>query len=135
MSTRAKMLKQYNLHWLSPLTVYIFVQPGTMCLEPPSILSAPFGPCPVAHIFNCLLSAWNDVFGTTFNPWALRMTPGGSSGGSAAALAMGQAWLATGELAGSGGREGGVSAGQGIGQSSGGLCCCTGHGAGLASHG
>lgn len=32
---------------------------------------------------------YNEVFGTTNNPWDLRRTPGGSSGGSAAALAVG----------------------------------------------
>lgn len=39
-----------------------------------------------------LLSDWqtyNDIYGTTNNPWDLRLTPGGSSGGSAAALACG----------------------------------------------
>jgi amidase len=38
------------------------------------------------------LSDWqsyNDIYGTTNNPWELRRTPGGSSGGSAAALASG----------------------------------------------
>ena len=39
---------------------------------------------------------FNDVFGTTTNPWNTKLTPGGSSGGSAAALASGQVWLATG---------------------------------------
>ncbi|KAM3574600.1 hypothetical protein VYU27_003421 [Nannochloropsis oceanica] len=39
---------------------------------------------------------FNSVFGTTNNPWDVRLTPGGSSGGTAAALAGGQAWLATG---------------------------------------
>eukprot|EP00884_Botryococcus_braunii_P015045 jgi/Botrbrau1/23541/Bobra.0141s0012.1 len=39
---------------------------------------------------------YNRVFGTTRNPWSLERTAGGSSGGSAAALATGQAWLATG---------------------------------------
>lgn len=38
----------------------------------------------------------NDIFGYTRNPWDTRKTPGGSSGGSAAALATGQVWLATG---------------------------------------
>jgi amidase len=33
--------------------------------------------------------SYNDVFGTTNNPWDLGRTPGGSSGGSAAALAAG----------------------------------------------
>lgn len=38
------------------------------------------------------LSDWqsyNDIYGTTNNPWDIRLTPGGSSGGSAAALACG----------------------------------------------
>ena len=39
---------------------------------------------------------FNEVFGTTTNPWNTALTPGGSSGGSAAALAAGQVWLATG---------------------------------------
>lgn len=44
----------------------------------------------------------NAVFGATANPWDLSCTTGGSSGGSAAALATGQAWLATGnDMAGS----------------------------------
>ena len=33
--------------------------------------------------------SYNDVYGTTNNPWGLDRTPGGSSGGSAAALAAG----------------------------------------------
>jgi amidase len=41
-------------------------------------------------------NTFNDVFGATRNPRDLRMSVSGSSGGSAAALAAGQAWLATG---------------------------------------
>ena len=47
-------------------------------------------------------NTFNDVFGPTRNPHDLRLTPGGSSGGAAAALATGMAWLAQGsDLAGS----------------------------------
>ncbi len=38
----------------------------------------------------------NQVFGPTLNPWNLEHTPGGSSGGSAAAIAAGMVPLATG---------------------------------------
>lgn len=44
----------------------------------------------------------NELFGHTRNPWDTRFTTGGSSGGSAAAVASGEAWLATGsDMAGS----------------------------------
>ena len=39
---------------------------------------------------------FNEVLGTTTNPWNTERTPGGSSGGAAAALAAGQVWLAQG---------------------------------------
>ncbi|TNE39373.1 MAG: amidase [Alphaproteobacteria bacterium] len=39
---------------------------------------------------------FNEVFGTTRNPWNLNRTVGGSSGGAAAALATGEVWLAQG---------------------------------------
>ena len=39
---------------------------------------------------------FNEVFGHTRNPWNIDLSAGGSSGGSAAALASGQVWLATG---------------------------------------
>jgi len=41
-------------------------------------------------------NTFNDVFGATRNPRDTRMSASGSSGGSAAALAAGQVWLATG---------------------------------------
>lgn len=41
-------------------------------------------------------NTYNEVFGKTRNPWNTAMTCGGSSGGSAVAVATGQAWLATG---------------------------------------
>ena len=41
-------------------------------------------------------NTFNEVFGKTRNPWNPAATCGGSSGGSAVALAAGQAWLATG---------------------------------------
>jgi amidase len=45
---------------------------------------------------------YNDVLGLTRNPWKLSRSAGGSSGGAAAALASGTAWLAHGsDLAGS----------------------------------
>ena len=47
-------------------------------------------------------NTFNDVFGSTRNPHDLNRTAGGSSGGAAAALASGMAWLAHGsDLAGS----------------------------------
>ena len=46
--------------------------------------------------FGAGANTFNEVFGATLNPWDTRMTCGGSSGGSAVALATGQAWLATG---------------------------------------
>lgn len=41
-------------------------------------------------------NTFNTVFGATRNPWNGELTAGGSSGGSAAALASGMVWLATG---------------------------------------
>jgi amidase len=46
--------------------------------------------------FGAGANTFNEVFGRTYNPWGKRKNPGGSSGGSAAALATGQVWLATG---------------------------------------
>jgi len=47
-------------------------------------------------------NTFNEVFGATLNPWDTAKTCGGSSGGTAVALATGQAWLGTGnDLAGS----------------------------------
>lgn len=39
---------------------------------------------------------FNEVFGVTRNPWNLKLSASGSSGGAAAALASGMAWLAHG---------------------------------------
>jgi amidase len=48
------------------------------------------------------LQTYNDIYGTTNNPWNLERTPGGSSGGSAAALAAGYGALSLGsDIAGS----------------------------------
>ena len=41
-------------------------------------------------------NSFNEVFPSTVTPWDTRMTAGGSSGGSASALASGEVWLATG---------------------------------------
>jgi len=46
--------------------------------------------------FGAGANTFNEVFGETRNPWNTDLTCGGSSGGSAAALAAGQVWLATG---------------------------------------
>ena len=42
------------------------------------------------------LQSYNDIYGTTNNPYDLGRTPGGSSGGSAAALAAGYGPLSLG---------------------------------------
>ena len=46
--------------------------------------------------FGAGANTFNEVFGETLNPWDTRLNAGGSSGGSAVALATGQVWLATG---------------------------------------
>lgn len=46
--------------------------------------------------FGAGAQTFNDVFGTTTNPWNTDLTPGGSSGGAAVALAAGEVWLADG---------------------------------------
>jgi amidase len=46
--------------------------------------------------FGAGANTFNEVFGKTRNPWDTSKTCGGSSGGSAVALATGQVWLATG---------------------------------------
>jgi Asp-tRNA(Asn)/Glu-tRNA(Gln) amidotransferase A subunit family amidase len=52
--------------------------------------------------FGCKGFTDNKIFGTTYNPWNLELTPGGSSGGAGAAVAAGMGPLAEGsDLAGS----------------------------------
>jgi aspartyl-tRNA(Asn)/glutamyl-tRNA(Gln) amidotransferase subunit A len=46
--------------------------------------------------FSCAPVTWSKLWGVTRNPWQTAYSPGGSSGGSAAALAAGSATLATG---------------------------------------
>ena len=47
-------------------------------------------------------NTFNEIFGMTRNPWNTQRNAGGSSGGSAAALATGEVWLSHGnDLAGS----------------------------------
>lgn len=41
-------------------------------------------------------NTYNEVFGKTRNPWNTALTPGGSTGGGAVALATGEVWLAHG---------------------------------------
>ncbi len=41
-------------------------------------------------------NTFNDVFGRTLNPWNTALNAGGSSGGAAAGLAVGQVWLSHG---------------------------------------
>ena len=41
-------------------------------------------------------NTFNEVFGTTLNPWHTKLSAAGSSGGAAVALATGMAWLAQG---------------------------------------
>lgn len=46
--------------------------------------------------YSCAGVTWSRLWGVTRNPWNSEMTPGGSSGGSAASLALGSTALATG---------------------------------------
>ncbi len=46
--------------------------------------------------FGAGANTFNEVFGKTRNPWDTDLTCGGSSGGSAVAVATGMSWLATG---------------------------------------
>ena len=46
--------------------------------------------------FSCSGVTWSRLWGVTRNPWNPAITPGGSSGGSAASLALGSSALATG---------------------------------------
>jgi len=46
--------------------------------------------------FGAGAQTFNEVFGITRNPWDTRLTSSGSSGGAAAALASGMAWIAHG---------------------------------------
>jgi len=46
--------------------------------------------------FGAGAQTFSDLFGTTTNPWNTALTPGGSSGGSAVAVATGEVWLADG---------------------------------------
>jgi amidase len=46
------------------------------------------------NLMDC--QSYNEIYGTTNNPWDVTRTPGGSSGGSAAALAAGLAYLSAG---------------------------------------
>lgn len=46
--------------------------------------------------FSCAGFTWSRLWGVTRNPWNPEFTPGGSSGGSAASLALGTSTLATG---------------------------------------
>ena len=46
--------------------------------------------------FGAGANTFNEVFGKTLNPWNTALTCGGSSGGSAVALATGEVWLASG---------------------------------------
>ncbi|WP_020410722.1 amidase family protein [Hahella ganghwensis] len=53
-------------------------------------------------LFASDIQSYNRIYGTTNNPWDVRLTPGGSSGGAAAALAAGFTSLGLGsDLAGS----------------------------------
>src|ERR1700692_4429890 len=46
--------------------------------------------------FGAGANTFNEVFGATLNPWNLSRSAAGSSGGAAAALASGTAWVAHG---------------------------------------
>lgn len=46
--------------------------------------------------YGCMADTYNPLFGATLNPWNLQRSPGGSSGGTAAAIASGMIPMGTG---------------------------------------
>ncbi|MFT5113494.1 MAG: amidase [Parasphingorhabdus sp.] len=83
-TTYGSPIFQHNIASRSDATVSILERRGAIPIAKSNVPEWAGG-----HTFN-------PVFGVTGNPWDLSRSAGGSSGGSAAALASGQVWLATG---------------------------------------
>ncbi len=84
-TTRGNPIWQHNIAPVDALSITRLKQAGVVIFGKSNV------PLNLADF-----QSYNDIYGTTNNPWDLERIPGGSSGGSAAAMAAGLAGVETG---------------------------------------